>query len=76
MKTAELQTILGYLNIGLAIAHNTGVTAGHFGNTDFIGLAETVNTLLIKSIAPATCGPPVVDIPNSGETRPHEGQNS
>jgi hypothetical protein len=54
MKTNELQTILGYLNIGLAIAHNTGVSVGHFGGTDFIQLAESVNGLLLSAITPAT----------------------
>jgi hypothetical protein len=53
MKTSELQTILGYLNIGLAIAHNTGVTVGHFGATDFIELAQSVNSLLLSAITPA-----------------------
>jgi hypothetical protein len=52
MKKSELQTILGYLNIGLAIAHNTGVSVGHFGSTDFIQLAQAVNELLLQSIAP------------------------
>jgi hypothetical protein len=52
MKTSELQTVLGYLNIGLAIAHNTGVSGGHFGNTDFIGLAEMVNRLFLNAITP------------------------
>jgi hypothetical protein len=54
MKTTELQTILGYLNVGLAIAHSTGVTLGHFGSTDFISLAQNVNTLLLESLVPAT----------------------
>jgi hypothetical protein len=53
MKKSELQTILGYLNIGLAIAHNTGVSVGHFGGTDFIQLAQGVNSLLLNAIAPA-----------------------
>jgi hypothetical protein len=53
MKTSELQTILGYLNIGLAIAHNTGVSVGHFGGTDFIELAQSVNSLLLNAITPA-----------------------
>ena len=53
MKKNELQTILGYLNIGLAIAHNTGVSVGHFGSTDFIQLAQAVNGLLLQSITPA-----------------------
>ena len=52
MNTNELQTILGYLNIGLAIAHNRGVSIGHFGSTDFIQLAETVNSMLLHAIAP------------------------
>jgi len=53
MKTNELQTILGYLNIGLAIAHNTGVSVGHFGSTDFIALAQSVNGLLLNAVTPA-----------------------
>jgi hypothetical protein len=52
MKTNELQTILGYLNIGLAIAHNTGVSVGHFGSTDFIALAQSVNGLLLNAVTP------------------------
>ncbi len=53
MKKSELQLILGYLNIGLSIAHNTGVSVGHFGSTDFIALAQAVNGLLLQSITPA-----------------------
>ncbi len=53
MKKNELQTILGYLNIGLAIAHSTGVSVGHFGGTDFIQLAQNINSLLLNAIAPA-----------------------
>jgi hypothetical protein len=53
MNTSKLQTILGYLNIGLAIAHDSGVTIGHFGATDFIQLAESVNGLLLSAFAPA-----------------------
>jgi hypothetical protein len=53
MSTNELQTILGYLNIGLAIAHNRGVSIGHFGSTDFIQFAEAVNGMLLHAIAPA-----------------------
>jgi hypothetical protein len=53
MKKNELQTILGYLNIGLAIAHNAGVSIGHFGSTDFIQLAQAVNGVLLQSIEPA-----------------------
>jgi hypothetical protein len=53
MNKTELQTILGYINIGLAIAHNTGVSIGHFGGTDFIQLAQNVNSLLLNAIAPA-----------------------
>ena len=52
MSKKELQTILGYLNIGLAIAHNAGVSVGHFGSTDFVSLAQAVNGLLLNSIAP------------------------
>lgn len=54
MNKTELQTILGYLNVGLAIAHNTGVTVGHFGGTDFIQLAQSVNGLLLNAVTPAT----------------------
>jgi hypothetical protein len=53
MNKTELQTILGYLNVGLAIAHNTGVTVGHFGGTDFIQLAQSVNALVLNAIQPA-----------------------
>jgi hypothetical protein len=53
MKKNELQTILGYLNIGLAIAHSAGVSVGHFGGTDFIQLAQSVNSLLLNAVAPA-----------------------
>jgi hypothetical protein len=53
MNKSELQTILGYLNIGLAIAHNTGVSVGHFGGTDFIQLAQSVNAVLLQAITPA-----------------------
>ena len=53
MTTNKLQTILGYLNIGLAVAHNAGVTLGHFGSTDFISLAESVNELVLTSFKPA-----------------------
>lgn len=59
MKTNELQTILGYLNIGLAIAHNTGVSVGHFGSTDFIQLAEMVNNLFLNAITPVASSVPV-----------------
>jgi hypothetical protein len=54
MNTTELQRILGYLNIGLAIAHDSGVSVGHFGSGDFIQLAQTVNGVLLHSIAPVT----------------------
>ena len=40
MSKNELQTILGYLNLGLAIAHSAGVSVGHFGDTDFLQLAH------------------------------------
>ena len=53
MNKNELQTILGFVNIGLAIAHNTGISAGHFGSTDFIQLAQSVNGLLLNAISPA-----------------------
>jgi hypothetical protein len=54
MNKNELQTILGFLNIGLAIAHNTGISMGHFGSTDFIQLAQSVNGVLLNAISPAT----------------------
>jgi hypothetical protein len=63
MKRNELQTILGYLNIGLAIAHNTGVSVGHFGGTDFIELAQAVNGLFLSAITPAASGSPVGSAP-------------
>ena len=53
MNKSELQTILGFVNIGLAIAHNTGISVGHFGSTDFIQLAQSVNGLLLNAISPA-----------------------
>ena len=62
MKTNELQTILGYLNIGLAIAHNTGVQVGHFGSTDFIQLAQMVNGLLLNAITPAANAVPAAGV--------------
>jgi len=52
MNKSELQTILGYLNIGLAIAHSAGVAVGHFGSTDFIQLAQSVNGVLLNAISP------------------------
>ena len=64
MNTSELQRILGYLNIGLAIAHDSGVSIGHFGSGDFLQLAQTVNGILLHSIAPAastvSVGAPVI----------------
>lgn len=53
MNKSELQTILGYVNIGLAVAHNIGVSVGHFGGTDFIQLAQGVNSLLLNAVTPA-----------------------
>lgn len=58
MNTVELQRILGYLNIGLAIAHDSGVSIGHFGCGDFIELAQTVNSMLLRSIVPASAAVP------------------
>jgi hypothetical protein len=52
MNRVELQRILGFLNIGLAIAHDSGVSIGHFGCGDFIQLAQTANGMLLHSIAP------------------------
>ena len=62
MKTNELQMILGYLNIGLAIAHNTGVPVGHFGSTDFIQLAQMVNGLLLNAITPVANAVPAAGV--------------
>jgi hypothetical protein len=59
MNTVELQRILGYLNIGLAIAHDSGVSIGHFGCGDFIELAQTVNGMLLHSVVPASAAVPV-----------------
>ena len=53
MTKIELQTVLGYVNIGLAVAHNIGVTVGHFGDTDFLQLAQAVNSVLLGAITPA-----------------------
>jgi hypothetical protein len=53
MSKIQLQTILGYLNLGLAIAHSTGVTVGHFGGTDFIQLAQNINSLFLNAVTPA-----------------------
>jgi hypothetical protein len=58
MNTVELQRILGYLNIGLAIAHDSGVSIGHFESGDFIQLAQTVNGMLLHSIATRTASVP------------------
>jgi len=58
MNRVELQRILGYLNIGLAIAHDSGVSIGHFGCGDFIQLAQTVNGMLLHSIAPLAVAEP------------------
>ena len=53
MNRVELQRILGFLNIGLAIAHDSGVSIGHFGCGDFIELAQTANGMLLHAITPA-----------------------
>jgi hypothetical protein len=58
MNRVELQRILGYLNIGLAIAHDSGVSLGHFGCGDFIQLAQTVNGMLLQSITPIAVAEP------------------
>lgn len=58
MNTVELQRILGYLNIGLAIAHDSGVSIGHFGSGDFLQLAQTVNGILLHSIEPKCAAVP------------------
>lgn len=72
MNMNELQMVLGYLNIGLAIAHNQGVTVGHFGSGDFIGLAETVNGLLLRAITPpaTVAAPAVAAISSAAATAP------
>jgi hypothetical protein len=62
MNKNELQTILGYLNIGLAIAHNAGVSLGHFGGTDFIQLAQDINALLLNAITPAAVAAPAATV--------------
>jgi hypothetical protein len=62
MNTVELQRILGYLNIGLAIAHDSGVSIGHFGSGDFLQLAQTVNGILLHSIEPK-CAPVLAEAP-------------
>jgi hypothetical protein len=56
MNRAELQRVLGYLNIGLAVAHASGVSLGHFGCSNFIELAQTANGMLLRSIAPTVVG--------------------
>lgn len=58
MNRVELQRVLGYLNIGLAIAHDSGVSVGHFGCGDFIQLAQTVNGILLHSITPVAAAEP------------------
>ena len=58
MNRVELQRILGLLNIGLAIAHDSGVSIGHFGCGDFIELAQTANGMLLRSIAPVALAEP------------------
>jgi len=58
MNRVELQRILGYVNIGLAIAHDSGVSIGHFGCGDFIQLAQTANGMLLHSIAPTAIAEP------------------
>lgn len=60
MNRVELQRILGYVNIGLAIAHDSGVSIGHFGCGDFVELAQTVNGMLLRSIAPVAAPDPAV----------------
>lgn len=64
MNRMELQRILGYVNIGLAIAHDSGVSIGHFGCEDFIELAQNVNGMLLRSITPraAAAPDPVADV--------------
>ena len=58
MNRAELQRILGFLNIGLAIAHDSGVSIGHIGCGDFIELAQTANGMLLQAITPAAVAEP------------------
>lgn len=62
MNKAELQRILGYVNIGLAIAHDSGVSVGHFGCGDFIELAQTVNAMLLHSITPGVAMAGTADV--------------
>jgi hypothetical protein len=73
MKTEELQRILGYLNIGLAIAHESGVSIGHFGDGDFLQLAQTVNGILLHSISPQGGATNEVEVVSSGVTLPVSG---
>jgi hypothetical protein len=54
MSKAKLQTILGYAATFLAIAHDEGVTLGHFGSEDFVDLAQKASALLFGALAPAT----------------------
>ncbi len=65
MNRVELQRILGYLNIGLAIAHDSGVSIGHFGCGDFIQLAQTVNGMLLHSITPVIAPDPGAGVETS-----------
>ena len=58
MNRMELQRILGFLNIGLAIAHDSGVSIGHFGSGDFIQLAQTANGMLLHAITPVAVAEP------------------
>jgi hypothetical protein len=52
MSKAKLQSILGYAATFLAIAHEEGVTLGHFGSEDFVDLAQKASALLYGAITP------------------------
>jgi hypothetical protein len=53
MNKTELQTVLGYVSVFLGIAHNMGVSLGHFGNDDFVDLASKTASVFYQAIAPA-----------------------
>jgi hypothetical protein len=58
VNKAKLQTILGYAATFLAIAHDEGVTLGHFGSEDFVDLAQKASALLYSAIAPSAAPAP------------------
>jgi len=57
MSKAKLQSILGYAATFLAIAHEEGVTLGHFGSEDFVDLAQKAAALLYGAVAPPAATP-------------------